>query len=95
MARGEGIKKLSHLFEKYTKNLIAPERTVIAGFLEVTSDLYGWDLKKESVTYNPRTKVLSLAVSGPFKTEMQLHKEEILTHLKGRLGEKSAPKDIF
>ena len=95
MARGEGVKKLSHLFEKYTTSLIAPERTVINTCIEVVDDLYGWKLERSHFAYSPHTKILSITTSGPLKTELLLHKPEILEHLKGRLGVRSAPKDLI
>jgi hypothetical protein len=95
MARGEGIKKLSSLFDRYKHALIAPERSVITCFCEVVEDLYGWQLKTDIVSYQPNTKTLQVRASGVFKTEIQLHKEEILTHMKGRLGVKNTPKEIF
>lgn len=93
--RGEGIIKISALFEKYTKNLIAPESTVIVAFQEVVSDLFGFQIKKEQCTYTSGSKTLVLVVSGPLKSEILLKKKEILTHLKGRLGERNAPKEIL
>lgn len=95
MPRGEGIKKLSELFEKYKRTLKAPQGSVIKEFCEVVDELYSISIPKEKVTYNTYTRVLSLTVSGPLKTEVVLHKKEIITHLKGRLGEKSAPKEII
>ncbi len=95
MPRGDGIKKLSHLFEKYTHSLIAPERTVITNFIETVHDLYGWNVKREYITYSPATKIISITTSGPLKSEIIFKKNEILDHLKGRLGERSAPKDIL
>lgn len=94
MPRGQGIKKLSNLFEKYTHTLIAPEKTVINAFIEVVDDLYGWKIKREFFSYSPHTKILSITTSGPIKTEITINKTEILEHLQGRLG-KSAPKDII
>lgn len=93
--RGQGIKKLSSLFDKYKNTLIAPERSVINAFFEVVEDLYGWDIPKNYITYNSKNKIISLKTSGTLVSEIKLHKQEILNHLKGRLGEKSAPKDII
>jgi len=93
--RGQGIKKLSSLFDKYKNNLIAPELTVINAFLEVVDDLYGWNIPKNYVAFNTKNKIISLKTSGALVSEIKLHKKEILSHLKGRLGEKSAPKDII
>lgn len=95
MPRGEGIKKLSNLFDKYKNTLIAPERSVKQVFCEVVKDLYGWDVPFEVITYTPSSKTLSIQSSGALKSEIQIHHQEIITHMKGRLGERSAPKKII
>ena len=94
MPRGEGIKPISSLFEKYKQQLIAPQKSIIKTFCEVVDDLYGLPLKESMVEYSVYTKTISLKTPGPLRTEILLHKEEILTHLQGRLGVKSAPKII-
>jgi hypothetical protein len=96
MRKGRGeITKLSSLFEKYTKLLKAPQGVVIDAFVEVVKDVLNLSIPKDKITYVVRTRTLRVAVFGPMKTEIQLHKREILTHLKGRLGEQSAPVEIF
>lgn len=95
MARGEGIKKLSSLFDKYKNVLVAPQGTVISAFQEVISDIFNYDIPKENITYATHSKTLSVRVAGPLKSEIMLRKKEILTHLKGRLGEKGAPNEIL
>ncbi|MFT5037180.1 MAG: hypothetical protein ACI9VM_000757 [Candidatus Azotimanducaceae bacterium] len=92
--RGEVI-KIGDLFDKYRKTLKAPQGSVIKVFCEVVFELLTIEINKERIKYSPSTKILSLATGGPLKSEIQLHKKEILTHMKGRLGEKSAPKDIL
>lgn len=96
MRKGRGeIVKLGDLFEKYRKNLKAPQGTVIESFCEVVEDVLCITIKKEKVKYSPSTKTVSLVIGGALKSEIQLHKKEILNHLKGRLGEKSAPTEIL
>jgi len=95
MARGEGIKKIDGLFDKYKRVLKAPQGVVVDGFIEVVSDLIGVEIPKERIRYVTHTKTLSLSISGPLKSEILLHKDEIIRHLKGRLGQQSAPKDIL
>lgn len=92
--RGE-ITKLSTLFEKYKKILKAPQGSVIESFREVSSELIGIDIQKSKITYNVHSRVLSVNVQGPLKNEIKLRKEEILSHIKGRLGEASAPTEII
>lgn len=89
------VKKLSSLFEKYKKTLIAPQKTVIHAFVEVVDELLGITVGSEQVKYSPNNKTLVITARGPLKTELQLHKDEIIAHLKGRLGEKNAPQTIL
>ena len=57
MRKGRGeIKRVSDLFEKYRKTLIAPQKTVIGAFVEVVDDVLGIKLKPESVRYAPGSK---------------------------------------
>ena len=89
------LKKVSSLFDKYKKNLIAPEASVVSAFVEVVNDLLGIDCPKNQIKYNPGTKTLSFLGSGVLRGECKLHELEIISHLKGRLGEKSAPRTIL
>jgi hypothetical protein len=93
-ARGE-ITKLSTLFDKYKKILKAPQGTVIESFIEVVEELVGIKIEKSRVTYKVHSRVLAVNAQGPLKNEIRLRKEEILAHLKGRLGEQSAPVEIL
>lgn len=95
MPRGEGIKKIDSLFNKYKKILKAPQGVVVDAFIEVVNDLVGVKIPKEYITYTTHSKTLSLAISGPLKSEILLHKDEIITHMKGRIGAQSAPKVII
>jgi hypothetical protein len=87
--------KIGDLFEVYKKRLRAPEGSVTTAVSEVVHDLLGVTLDKKNLTYSPQTKILTIKASGMVKTEIMLRKEEILTHLKGRLGPKSAPSTIL
>lgn len=93
--RGGDIKKVGDLFAKYKQRLVAPEASVINAFVEVVSDLLDLDINPKKVSYNPATKVISINGGGPLKTEIKMQQKEILIHLKGRLGDMSAPKTII
>ena len=95
MPRGEGIKKIDSLFDKYKKVLKAPQGVVVDSFIEVVNDLVGVEIPKERIKYSTHTKTLSLTISGPLKSEILLHKDEIVAHMKGRIGAQSAPKNIL
>lgn len=86
---------IKNLFDVYKKKLRAPQKTVVKTFQEVVGDLLHTEIKTESCEYSVSEKTLRLTVSGPLKTEILIRKPEILLHMKGRLGEKSAPQDII
>ena len=92
--RGE-VKKMGDLFEVYRKRLQAPEKTVVSAFVEVVKDVLGVTLPNNSCSYSPHSKTLLIVASGVIKHEILMRKKEILSHLKGRLGEKSAPREIL
>jgi|GEM_PF-371488 len=92
--RGE-ITKVSDLFEKYKTILKAPQGTVVKEFIEVVQDLLGIKIDRKYIRYSVATKTISLTAPSALKQEISLHREEILLHLKARLGEKSAPKLVF
>lgn len=95
MPRGQGIKPVSKLFEKYKTLLRAPQGSVVKAFCEVVDELYGWDIPQDKVSYTVGSRTIGVAVSGPMKTELKLKQTEILAHLKARLGDQSAPKEIL
>jgi hypothetical protein len=95
MARGEGIKRLGDLFAKYQQTLRAPEASVCAVAAEVVHDVIGITVAATQFSYTPSSKLLTLKTKGPVKTEILLMKEEILVHLRGRLGPSNAPRDII
>lgn len=93
--RGKEIKKVSDLFQKYRDRLKAPEGSVVDAFIEVVEDLTSIKVERKKVRYTPASKTLSLRGAGVLKSEIKLHEREILNHLKGRLGEKNAPRAIL
>jgi len=94
--KGSGeIIKLSDLFDKYRKTLVAPQATVVNVFCEVVKDLLGFEVKKTAVKYSTDSKILSIQGGGPLKSEIKLNEQDILNHIKGRLGDKSGPEKIL
>jgi hypothetical protein len=91
----EAPTKISDLFEVYKKRLKAPEKSVIHEVCEVLQDLLNLSLDAKSFSYSPHTRILTVKASGMIKTEIILKKDEILTHLKGRLGTQNAPTTII
>ena len=92
--RGE-LKSVSSLFERYKKTLVAPESSVINAFLEVVEDLLSIKVGKEKVRYSPSSRTLSLSGLGSLRSEIKMREAEILDHLRGRLGDKSAPRRVL
>ena len=92
--RGEII-KVADLFGKYKQILRAPESSVIKEVIEVITDLTGVTLSAKYIKYAVHSKTISITAPAILKQEIKLHQEEILIHLKARLGEKNVPKIIF
>ena len=92
--RGGEVRKVGDLFDKYKQTLQAPQGIVIGVFIEVVSDLIGITIPKERISYSVHNKALTMQISGPLKSEILLQKEEIFTHMKGRLGGKGVPQQI-
>ncbi len=95
MPRGEGIKPINRLFEKYRNQLIAPQGSVKKAFCEIVFDLYGYKVREDQVAYSVHNRTLTLKTPSALKTELLLKKKELITHLKGRLGEKNAPTTLL
>lgn len=93
--RGGDITKVGDLFDKYKRILRAPQGVTTTAFIEVVSDLIGIEIPKERISYSVHNKTLTLRISGPLKTEILLHKEDILNHMKGRIDKQSVPKVIL
>lgn len=94
--RGEGIIRVSTLFEKYKKTLRAPEKSVTNQFLITVREIFPQlTIKESQCLYSPQTKTLSIQISGPVKTEIILKKETILLKMKDALGERSVPRNIL
>ncbi|MAZ30067.1 hypothetical protein CL655_02165 [bacterium] len=93
MKKTPGPKPLNALFDRYKKILKAPEAAVCDAARAVIEELLGVPIRTEQITYSPQTRVLHIK-HGLLKSEVLPHKTEILNHLKGRLGVRSAPQDI-
>lgn len=89
------VKKVGDLFEKYRKTLKPPEKSVVLSFCEVVEDVIGFRLTSDMVSYSPSTRTITLRGKAPLRTEIKLHKEELLNHLRGRLGVQNAPREII
>ncbi len=96
MRKGRGeITHIGSLFESYVKRLKPPQESVVRTFVEVVEEVLSISLDTSQIKYSVHNKTLSLNVSGMVKSEVRLHEKDILAHLKGRLGEQSAPQHII
>lgn len=94
--RGHGRStEIKDLFKVYKERLRAPQKTVINTFIEVCNALFQISLTENQCNYSPATRTLTLSISGPLKSEIRIHKKEILTHMRARLGEKNFPTEIL
>lgn len=89
------LKPIQGLFLKYKQRLQAPQTVVITTFQEIVTDLIGVDIPKDAVSYSVAKKLITLKMSGVLVSEIKMREEEILQHLKGRIGAKSAPQKIL
>lgn len=92
--RGE-IVAVKDLFSKYKNTLTAPQKTVEMEVIRVVGEMLGITLTEAQVTYTVNTKTVYLRVSGMIKQEVKIRNRELLAELKKRLGEKSAPSQLF
>ena len=92
---GKSPVKVSDLFEVYRKRLRAPQKSVIEASVEVIHDVLGVTINSESLLYSAQSRTLTVHARGPLKSEITLHKEDILNHLRGRLGPRSAPTTLL
>jgi hypothetical protein len=86
---------IKDLFAVYRERLRAPQGSVTAAAKDVIHDLLSITLESKHLSYTPSSRILRITVGGPVKSEIFLRKKEIITHLKGRLGPKSAPTEIL
>ncbi len=93
--RGEGIVRAGALFEKYKKILRAPERSVVDAFITaVAGGVPNIHITQNQCVYNPRTRTLTLKMSGPLRTEILINKREILSKMQDVLGPQNTPREI-
>ena len=90
-----GHVKIGNLFEVYKKRLRAPEGSVVSSCIEVVHDVLGISLTKNDISYTPHSRTLTFRARGPLKAELLMHREDILGHLRGRLGVEHAPHTIL
>ena len=88
------MKRLGDLFERYRKNIKAPQASVEKECLVIINELMQFDLQISQIEYTVSTRKLSLRVPSVLRTEVLLKKTEILEKLKAHLGADSCPTYI-
>jgi hypothetical protein len=89
------ITPVRDLFEKYRKNLKAPQKTVELEAVRVIGELLNLKIKEELVSYTPSSRTLVLHVPSLLKQEIKLRQNEVLSELKSRLGDKGCPTTLL
>ena len=92
--RGELI-KLGALFEKYTRTLRAPQKTVEKAACEVISSITNLSIAVEQIKYTVSTQTLYISAPALIKSELKMRQGEILQTLKERLGAEGSPKQLL
>lgn len=87
MSRSRELKKASDLFEKYKTILKPPQATVEKECAAVIEEVVGITVSADKLSYTPSNKTLALKVPSVLKQEIMLHKEEVVLHTIGRVGD--------
>lgn len=96
MAKRDGeLKKMSSLFALYKDRLKAPQKSVIDASVEVVRDLTQISLNPARCTYTVSTRTFASNAPSLVRQELARHEADIISQLKVRLGEKSAPHRIL
>lgn len=89
------MKRVGDLFEKYRKNLKAPQGSVETAAIEVVKEITNFTLTREQVSYTVSTRTLHLNAPSLLKSEIKFHHQKILDGLRKKLGEQSCPLIIL
>jgi len=89
------MKHLSDLFEKYKKNLKAPQASVERIVLRVIKEQLSISLEPTQITYNPPTRTVVIKAPSIIKTEITKHRAVVLTALQTELGVQNAPTELL
>ena len=90
MAKGD-IVKISDLFLKYKKTLIAPQGSVIKEVVVVVEEVTGIKVDKKYFKYNVYNKTIYCNAPSSIKTEVKLFEDIIKDKLTKKLGAKNTP----
>ena len=91
----ESVHQLGNLLARYKSILKPPQASVEKECLAVIKAVTGIELLPHQVSYTVSTRTLVLKTPSLLRSELMLHRGDILQELKGRLGEGSAPHTIL
>jgi hypothetical protein len=92
--RGELI-QLNALFDKYKNHFKPPQQTVVQATVDIIEEVTGLQLDASKCSYTVASRTFSTGAPALIRQEIKMRHGEIVAHLKGRLGEHSAPVQIF
>lgn len=90
MAKGD-IVKISDLFLKYKKTLIAPQGSVIKEVVVVVEEVTNIKVDKKYFKYNVSSKTIFCTAPSSIKSEIKIFEEDIKNQLVKKLGVKNTP----
>lgn len=94
-AKSDHLVPIQSLFERYRKNLIAPQKSVETEAVLVIREVLNLPPNIPlQVSYQPSTKTLHIKTSL-IRQEVLRKQTAVLTALRSKLGDKSAPQTII
>jgi hypothetical protein len=88
-------RQLGRLLERYKTLLKPPQASVEKECITVIEEITGIALRPHQVHYTVTSRTLTIKAPSILRSELSLHRTDILVALKNRLGEGSAPTTII
>lgn len=89
------MKKIGYLFDRYKNHFKPPQASVEKEVCKVITEVTGFTVELDKITYTVSTKTISLNIPSVLKTEIRFKQDIILKTLQEKLGTDSAPVKIF
>jgi hypothetical protein len=91
----ENSSQLGNLIERYKKILKPPQASVEKECIGVIKEVCGLFLEPQQVVYTVASRTLYIKAPSLIRSELMLHKTEIITAFRMRLGETNYPTNIL
>ncbi len=91
----ENGSQLGNLIERYKRILQPPQASIEKEFIQVVTETVGIQLLAHQVSYTVSNKTIYIKAPSILRSELLLHKVEILKVLKEKLGEQASPTTIL